>query len=173
MSCGPGLASGCPWKQNAGRSVLASPWREPSKSDTWVGRAVVAELHLQRLRPRGEAHQLVAEADAEHREARRVEDLADRLDRVVARLGVARTVREKHAVRLEPENFPCGEGGGDYGNARAAGAQHAQDVVLDAVIAGDHVEAPRIPSLVALSELPAAFGPLVGLLRRHDLREVH
>jgi hypothetical protein len=119
MSCGPGLASGCPWKQNAGRSVRASPCSDPSNSDTCVGRklagrplridreavvlardhdapvsrsltgmvrAVVAEFHLQRLRARREAHQLVPEADAEHRDLRRVEQLADRLDRVVARL---------------------------------------------------------------------------------------
>src|SRR5688572_14855702 len=47
-------------------------------------RAVVAELHLERLRARGEAHELVPETDAEHRDLRRVEDLADRLDCVVA-----------------------------------------------------------------------------------------
>src|SRR5512134_3234271 len=40
MSCGPGLASGWPWKQNAGRSVRARPCRLPSKSDTCVGRSV-------------------------------------------------------------------------------------------------------------------------------------
>src|SRR5690349_5749772 len=71
-------------------------------------RPVVTELHLQRLRPGGEAHQLVAEADAEHRDARRVEDLADRLDRVVARLGIARAVGEEYAVRFELQHFPGG-----------------------------------------------------------------
>src|SRR5687768_13168805 len=48
--------------------------------------AVVAELHLHRLRAGGEAHQLVAEADAEDGNAGGVEDLADRLDGVVAGL---------------------------------------------------------------------------------------
>ena len=38
MSCGPGLASGWPWKQNAGASVSAKPCSEPSNSDTWVTR---------------------------------------------------------------------------------------------------------------------------------------
>src|SRR6185436_21000857 len=56
--------------------------------------AVVAELHLQRLRAGGEAHDLVAKADAEDRDARGVENLADRLDGVVAGLGVARAVGE-------------------------------------------------------------------------------
>ena len=36
MSCGPGLASGCPWKQNAGASVSRKPCSEPSKSETCV-----------------------------------------------------------------------------------------------------------------------------------------
>ena len=32
-SCGPGLASGCPWKLNAGRSVLSMPCSDPSNSE--------------------------------------------------------------------------------------------------------------------------------------------
>src|SRR5262245_16256529 len=58
-------------------------------------RAVVAELHLERPRARGEPHELVAEANAEHRDAGRVQDLADRLDGVVARLRVAGPVGEE------------------------------------------------------------------------------
>ena len=51
--------------------------------------------------PEARPMQLVAEADAEHRHAGRVEDLADRLDRVVARLRVARAVGQEHAVGLQ------------------------------------------------------------------------
>ena len=40
MSCGPGDASGWPWKQNAGLETCARPCRVPSKSDTCVGRIV-------------------------------------------------------------------------------------------------------------------------------------
>src|SRR5438105_4422007 len=47
--------------------------------------AVMAELHLQRLRARGKPHELVAKADAEDGDAGGVEDLADRFDGVVAR----------------------------------------------------------------------------------------
>ena len=36
-SCGPGLASGWPWKPNAGRSVRATPCSVPSNSDRCVG----------------------------------------------------------------------------------------------------------------------------------------
>src|SRR5580765_1683139 len=118
-------------------------------------RAVVAELHLHRLRARGEPHELVAKADAEHRQPRRVEDLADRLDRVVARLGVARAVGEEYAVGLEPENLSCAGRGGYDGHARATVDQHPQDVVLDAVVAGDDAEAAIAFSLVAFAQLPA------------------
>ena len=37
-SCGPGLASGCPWKLKAGRSVRATPCSEPSNSERCVAR---------------------------------------------------------------------------------------------------------------------------------------
>ena len=36
MSCGPGEASGWPWKQNAGLSVRARPCSVPSNSETCV-----------------------------------------------------------------------------------------------------------------------------------------
>ena len=105
-SCGPGLASGCPWKLKAGRSVRSRPCSEPSNSERWVARsvarqgrlvdreamvlardqhaagvefrhrvigAVMAELHLHGLRAAREPEQLVAEADAEHRDVGRQE----------------------------------------------------------------------------------------------------
>src|SRR4029434_62619 len=40
ISCGPGLASGCPWKQNAGLSVSVKPCRLPSNNETCVTRAL-------------------------------------------------------------------------------------------------------------------------------------
>ena len=44
MSCGPGLASGWPWKPNAGRSVRAMPCRLPSNSETWVTRTFAGSV---------------------------------------------------------------------------------------------------------------------------------
>ena len=35
-SCGPGLASGCPWKEKAGVSVRSMPWSEPSNNEMCV-----------------------------------------------------------------------------------------------------------------------------------------
>jgi hypothetical protein len=57
-----------------------------SRSFDRVVRAMVAELHLDRARSRGEAHDLVAQADAEGRHAS-VDQLARRGDRVAAGLG--------------------------------------------------------------------------------------
>src|SRR6185295_6723401 len=51
ISRGPGLASGCPWKQNAGRSVLARPCSEPSKRDTCVGRRFFGMLFGSTAKP--------------------------------------------------------------------------------------------------------------------------
>src|SRR6266705_306479 len=59
--------------------------------------AVMSELHLHGLGSGGEAHQLMAEADPEGRYPG-VDDFADRADRVVAGLGVARTVGQEHPV---------------------------------------------------------------------------
>jgi hypothetical protein len=62
--------------------------------------AVVALMHLARLAADGEAEHLVAEADAEHRQARR-DQLLDLRHRVFAgRRGIAGTVGEEHAVWL-------------------------------------------------------------------------
>ena len=60
MSCGPGDASGWPWKQNAGLSVRARPCSVPSNSETCVG----AQVRRQRLLVDREAVVLAGDADA-------------------------------------------------------------------------------------------------------------
>src|SRR3990172_5563790 len=108
-SCGPGLASGCPWKQYAGLSVRSSPCTEPSNSERFdaprgdfkhrVVRAVMSELHLDGARAGGQTHELMTETDAEHRQAR-VDNVTDRLHAISAWFGIAGAVREEHAVRF-------------------------------------------------------------------------
>ena len=134
MSCGPGLASGWPWKQNAGRSVRARPCREPSNSETCVGRRFAGSVAGSTAKP---WFWLVITTCPVSRsftgwfapwwpnfiftvfapEASpiswwprqmpntgmrvRVEDFADRLDGVVAGLGIARAVGQENAVRLQ------------------------------------------------------------------------
>src|SRR6266540_2543921 len=134
-------------------------------------RAVMAEFHLHGLRARGEPHQLMAEADAEHRDPGRIEDLADRLDGVIAGPGVSRPVRQKNAVRPHSENLFCRKLGRNHRHPRAAPGEHAQDVALDAVVASDDVETLLARALIPLAELPQALGPLVGLLHRDQLCE--
>src|SRR5437879_8895867 len=60
-----------------------------------VVRPVMPELHLHGRRARAEPHELVAEADPESRNPG-VDDLAYRVDGVVAGFRVARTVRQEH-----------------------------------------------------------------------------
>ena len=88
--------------------------------------------------------QLVAEADAEDRDAASVEDLADRLDRVVAGLRVAGAVGQEDAVGLQRQRLARRRLRRHHGDAAAALGQHAQDVALDAVVVGDDVEARRV-----------------------------
>ena len=106
--------------------------------DRMVG-AAVAEFQFVGFAAEGEAENLVAEADAEDR--RLADEAADVVDLGVQRLGVAGAVREEDAVGFEREDV---FGGGERGHDRdvAAGVDEAaQDVLLDAEIVGDHVEA--------------------------------
>src|SRR5579862_2189964 len=69
---------------------------------------VMAELHFDGTRAAGEAEQLMTQADAEDRYLA-LEQLAEGLDRVIARLGIAGTVREEHSVGIQREHFLSGE----------------------------------------------------------------
>ena len=186
MSCGPGEASGWPWKQNAGLSVRARPCSVPSNRLTWVARrlagsvfsstakpwfwlvmlhaavvqvlhrvvgAVVAELHLEGLGAGGQRHDLVAQADAEGGIAV-LDQFARRLDRVVAGLRVAGAVGQEHAVGLELPHFGRRRLRRHHGDLAAALGQHAQDVLLHAVVEGDDVVLRRAPA--RRSRRPAA-----------------
>jgi hypothetical protein len=101
--------------------------------------AVVAELHLHRLRARGEPEELVAQADSEDRGAG-ADDLADRLDGVVARLRIPGAVGEEDAVGLQRQRILRRRGRGKHRDPAAALGQVAKDVVLHAVVERDHVE---------------------------------
>ena len=63
--------------------------------------AAMAELQLERLAADGEAENLVAEADAEHRHARTFDQLAHVVDRVRQRRGIAGAVAQEDAVGLD------------------------------------------------------------------------
>src|SRR5690606_7919172 len=50
-SCGPGLASGWPWKLKAGASVSSMPWLVPSNSERWVTRAFAGSVASSMQKP--------------------------------------------------------------------------------------------------------------------------
>ena len=136
--------------------------------------AVVAELHLQGLRAAGQPQQLVAEADAEGGMPSS-QQFADRLDRVVAGLGIARAVGQEHAVRLQRQHFLGRRLRRHHGQPAAALGQHAQDVALDAEVVGDDVELRR-RSASLIAARPAAHSPsfqCVRLVAAHHLGQVH
>ncbi|EIL99181.1 putative thioesterase [Rhodanobacter thiooxydans LCS2] len=104
--------------------------------------AVVAELHLQRLAAQRQAHQLVAETDAEQRDLR-LEELAGCRDGVVAGRRIAGAVGQEHAIGLHGEHLGGGRLRRHHGDLAALLGEQAQDVELGAEVVGDHLETHR------------------------------
>ena len=102
------------------------------------------------------------------------EEALYRLDRVGARLGIARSVREKYAVRVQVEHV-VGRGLRRHDRHPATVVrQQAQDVALDAEIVGDDMQAlARAPARGLLERPVGAFVPLVGRVGGDDFREIH
>jgi len=65
-------------------------------------RSVMPEFQLERFSAQGQPAKLVPQADTEHRNF--AEHFANVFDRVIDRLGIARPVRQKHAVRPQPQH---------------------------------------------------------------------
>jgi hypothetical protein len=101
--------------------------------------AVVAEFHLDGPGAARQPEQLVPEADAEYRQVGG-QQFRDRPDRVVARLRIARTVRQEHAVRIQRQHVAGGSGRRHHREPASLVGQQPQDVALDAVVIGDHVQ---------------------------------
>src|SRR2546426_6387197 len=134
--------------------------------------AVMPELHLQGLRAGSEPHELVAEADSE-RGSPGVDDLADRAYGVVAGLGVARTVRQKHPVGLERKGFRRRDLRGKNRDPTAAFDEPAQYVAFYAVVVRDDVKAHIRALAKPAAYPPPALRPFVSLGGRHDLGQIH
>src|ERR1039458_4689288 len=84
----------------------------------------------------------MAEADSE--DGLTAHQAADVVDRVGAGLGVAGAVREEDSVGLQGQHVFGGGLRGDYRYFAAFAAQFAQDVLLDAEVVGDYMEARRL-----------------------------
>src|SRR5437870_3911858 len=138
---------------------------------------VVPELELERPPAEREAHDLVAEADAEHWHL--AEELGDDLAHAGDGVGVARPVREEDAVGAEGEDVAGGRGRGDDADAAAGADQVAQDVELDAEVVGDDdvwraavLGGSLLRRRVAAAEPPRPLAPVVRRRARHFLHEV-
>ena len=136
---------------------------------------VVAVPHFQGLGAGGQRQQLVTEADAEHRNIS-LEDFLDRLDRVVARLRIARAIGEEHAIGIQRQHVTGRSLCRYHGQTAAASDQHAQDVQLDAVVVGNDV-VRQIGSgdfrMTVAFQIPHAGAPFVRLVAGDFLGQVH
>src|SRR5450432_816561 len=99
--------------------------------------AMVSELQFVGAAAESEADELMAETNSEDRCL--AHEATNIVCRVGARFGITGAVRKKHAVRTE-RHYVFRTGCGWYdGHAAAFIHQHAQDVLLDAVVVGDDV----------------------------------
>ena len=101
--------------------------------------AVMAERQLVGGAAEGRAHQLVAEADAEHRDL--AEEGLDLLHRVVAHHRVAGAVGQEDTVRIVRAHIISAHMAGDDGDGGEP-RQVAQDGALDAEVVGHDPEGP-------------------------------
>src|SRR5210317_1734871 len=101
-----------------------------------------------------------------------IHDGARRCDGVITWLWVARSIREKHAVRLMlHDGLERGLRGNDCDSA-AALSQHTQDVVLRAEVECDHFELGLCQLTIASAKAPLGRCPRVGCLSRDLLRQI-
>ena len=140
--------------------------------DRLVG-APVAHVHLEGARPEGQGQKLVADANAEHRQAVLQQALDSRHSIGRRRRRIAGAVGEEDAVRLVSQDFIGAGGGRDHGDAAAGGGEAAQDVALGAIVHRYHmVTGPRLAA-VARAQGPGCLVPGVGLAAGHVRDQVH
>ena len=134
---------------------------------------VMAEFELIGLSTQRQTHKLVSQTDTKQRDF--PHQGGDILLGIGHRSRVARPVRQKNPIRLEPQNL-CRRRVGRHNPHLTAGLnQMAQDVELHAKIVGDHREARlgRIALLscpllaIAALQLPVALGPVIRLAAGH------
>ena len=114
----------------------------------------------------------MAEADAEHRQAR-IDELPDLRHGIDAgRRRIARPVRQEHAVGLARQHLLGGRRRRHHRELAAGGGELAQDVALQAVVDGDDMEAWAGLLPIAFVPPPLGLVPAIALAARHILGEV-
>mmetsp|Transcript_22878 Transcript_22878/g.63221 ORF Transcript_22878/g.63221 Transcript_22878/m.63221 type:complete len:223 (+) Transcript_22878:973-1641(+) len=154
--------------------VLGAHFDATSRRPDGVVAAMVAELELEGRAAKGLPQDLVPHADAKHRLLS--QNLLGVLHSIGCSRGVARAIREEHAVGVHLQHLRGGPVCRHHCDAAAKGGQAAQDVLLDAIIICHHVERfPALGSLCGGRELPLGIGalaPLIRLLAGHLSQEV-
>ena len=102
-------------------------------------RAVMTEFHFHGSAAGRECEQLMAETNAKNGNVV-TDNFGNCGNRVVARLRIARTVGKKYAIGLQRDRRLCGCFGRQHGNAATALSQHAQNIVLHAIVVGDDMK---------------------------------
>ena len=98
---------------------------------------MMPELQLVGLALQRQSNQLVPQADAEDRHPSR--HIPDRLLRVHHRIRIARTIGEKHSVRLQRQHVFRRGLGRNHRHIAARTHQPPQNVVLDSIVEGNHL----------------------------------
>ncbi len=115
----------------------------------------------------------MSEADSEDRDPD-IGQGPDRLDRILARFRVARSVGQKDTIRHHFHDLLCRCRRRHDRQSRIIVGDDAQNVALDTKVEGDDMKQVRLLSIDRLALRPVtALLPLVRLLRRYELREVH
>jgi len=101
----------------------------------------VSKPQLVGLAPKSQADQLMYETNPEN--GHLAHHAANALLRVGYRLGIARTVRQEDTIGLERQHVFGAGGSRNHCDAAALADQPAQNIVLDSVVVGDHVQFRR------------------------------
>jgi hypothetical protein len=134
---------------------------------------VVTLVHLDGLGSDGDAEHLVAEADAEGGDIF-IDDVADHRHGIFAcGRRIAGPIGEENTVRLEREDVCGGRMRRHHSYLAAVAGKLSQNVALDPIVDGDHVELRGSPAAVALAPFPAGLVPFEPLPRGHHGHEVH
>src|SRR5208337_631068 len=132
--------------------------------------AVVAEFQLEGLASERNASELMSQANSKYRLASH--QATNVVDRVGAGFRIARAVRQEDSVGLQGQHVLSRCLRRDYRHLATFSAQLAQDVLLDAEVVGDYVEARRLvfysDNFVGQVRALAGF-PHVRVLGRDDL----
>ena len=138
-------------------------------------RAVMTEFQLEGAAAEGQPAKLVAETNAENRDA--AQEFANVGDGIPHGFGISGAIRQKHAIGLQRENVFRGSLRRDHGHVAAIVDEQAQNILFDAEIEGHDFAALlarriRGGARIRRRQINRATHPFVGFGRSDAAREV-